>query len=189
MNEIINKYNKALVDILRTEVINNEPEKLDDFNEDIKDTIDIVIDDEEFRDELLSTWRYLKEDNFGLHGYGIHVEVAKQHPKLKEQARDIIKYEIETPDSNDWLQRGDFCAEDIFEIHNIKEEVDYIVKYYNQLQEWEKFFGIEFDLYDFSQAVACYIDEMTDLELPRDEDIIRLLPKDVFSTICDFRQY
>ncbi len=182
--ETINEYNKAIVDILRNTIIEYKPEELDKFNEDVENTMDFVFDDEEFRNELLLTWCHITEDYFGFQGYGIHVEVAKQYPELREQAKDIIESEIETPDRGDWLQRGAFCPEDICDL---KEEVDWIVKVYNQLQEWEKYLDIEFNLFEFDCAVAEYFynNLIFDFKLPRDEDIIRLLPKDVFQIICD----
>ncbi len=188
--ETINEYNQALVDILQstiiiTEVITqNNPGELDKFDEDVKNTMDFVFDDEEFRDEILSSWCHIAEDYFGFQGYGIHVKVAKKYLELKEQAKAIIRSEIETPNRGDWRQRGVFYSKDICDL---KEEVKWIAKIYNQLQEWEKYFNIEFNLYEFDCAVADYFynNPIFDFDLPRDEDILRLLPKDVFSIICD----
>ena len=178
--ETINEYNKAIVDILRNTI--NNPEELDEFNKDVEDTMDCASDDEEFLDNML--WEYATEDRFGLQGYGIHVEVAKQHPELKEQARDIIKSEIETPDRSDWLQRCDFYFEDICDL---KEEVDWFVKKYNQLQEWEKYFNIEFNLNEFNLSVADYLynNLIYDFDYPPFIDVLRRLPKDVFYLIYD----
>ena len=47
--------------------------------------------DVEFCDDLTRKWG----DDFGFCGYGVHVEVAKQYPELKKQAKDNIKNVIE----------------------------------------------------------------------------------------------
>ncbi len=187
--QAINEYSRAIVDILRNLVISSEPERLDEFNEEVNDIMEFVDDNEEFRDDLLLSWGEVIGDRFGLCEYGIHVEVAKQHPELKKQAKDIIKYEIAMPNSDDWLQRDVFRRDWGDDVYNIENETDQFVEIYSQLREWEEYFGTKFCLSDFNAAVAYHIKTTTDLGLPRDEDIIRLLPKEVFSMICDFRQY
>lgn len=182
--EAINEYNQALVEILRNKIIEHNPEKLEKFNEDVEDTMDFVTDDEEFRDEMLSSWSNITEDYFGFEGYGIHVEVAKQYPELKEQAEDIIGSEFDTRERGYWHQLGVFYSEDACDL---KDAVEWIVKIYNQLQKWEKYFNTKFELDEFNCAVAEYFYNslIFNFKLPEDEDVLRLLPKDVFQIICD----
>ena len=132
----------------------NHPEKLHEFQEDLADWMDLVEDDgnlaggfdEKFCDSFTKKWG----NDFGLCGYGVHVEVAKQYPELKKQAKNNIKDAIEWADADDWRESfwSEIYPEDIC---HVKDGVNYWVKIYDQLREWEKFFGIKFDLYELDR--------------------------------------
>lgn len=181
----IDEYSKAVVDIIRNQIINKHPKKLDEFDQAVADIMDCVTDNKEFRDEIISEWADIELDgDFGLCGYGVYVEVAKKYPEFKDLAKKDIINKIESRSSDEWFQID--WGEDVY---NVKDEVDYFGEVYNQLIRWQRHFNTAFNLVHFNEAVASYIDFATDLELPRDEDIISLLPEDVFLTICDIRNY
>lgn len=185
----MDRYNKAVIGILKSDIKKNRPEKLHDFAEDLLDWMDLVNDDgnlygqfdEQLCDNLTRRWG----NDFGLCGYGVHVEIAKQHPELKKQAKSVIKNAIET-DANSWDRRNVIHFKDDF---NVKDGVRHLLQAYDQLKEWENYFGIKFNLHGFNKAVADYISMATALQLPRDEDIIRQLPEEVFNNICSMRGY
>lgn len=190
--EFMDQYSKTVIDILRSDIKKNHPEKLHKFQEDLAwEMMDFDEDDGSLarlfdeRFACSSLTRRWGEEHFGLCGYGIHVEVAKQHPELKEQAKKILEYEMEG-DAGDWDRRNVIHFKDDF---NVKDGVSHLVQAYDQLKEWENYFGTKFNLHGLNKAVADYISMSTALQLPRDEDIIRQLPKEVFDNICNLREY
>ncbi len=182
---LIDEYSKAVVDIIRNQIIDKHPKKLDEFEQAVADIMDCATDNKEFRDEIIFEWADVELDgDFGLRGYGVYVEVAKKYPEFKDLAKKDLINKIESRSSDEWFQID--WGEDI---HDVKADVDYFVEMYNQLQQWRRYFNIVFNLEQLNQSVVNYIDSITDLELPRDEDIIGLLPEDIFLTICDIRNY
>ena len=134
----VDNFSKAVIDTIRDIVIKNEPEKLDNFNDDVEFYIfDNRLDDTprynpNFREALISDWGVNLDLEFGFDGWGLYVEVAKRYPEFKEQAGIELKYNVERRNDVEWSETClGYLGDDL---NDIAEEVEEVRKDYDELK-------------------------------------------------------